>query len=156
MRRKREGQGRFIARLHFHLRKIDAARVHARRRAGLEAAQGKAELPEGFRQRQRGVHSVRAALAHTFADDRAPVQKCPRAENDGLDRVNAARFGHDGGDMPVLHAKIDDLRLTQQKIFLPLERVLHHALVAPPVGLRAQRPDGGTLAPVEHAVLNAG
>ena len=46
--------------------------------------------------------------------------------------------------------------LTPQEIFLPLERVLHHALVAPPVGLRAQRPDGGALAPVEHAVLNAG
>ena len=58
--------------------------------------------------------------------------------------------------MPVLHAKIDDLRLAQQQIFLPLKRVLHHALVAPPVGLRAQRPDSGALAPVEHPVLDAG
>ena len=156
LRRKREGQGRFVARLHLHLRKIDAARVHARRRAGLETAQRQSELFERVRQRQRGVHPVGAALAHTFADDGAPVQKCPRAEDDSPDRVNAACLGHNGGNAPVLHAKIDDLRLTQQKIFLPLERVLHHALVAPPVGLRAQRPDSRALAPVEHAVLNAG
>ena len=58
--------------------------------------------------------------------------------------------------MPVLHAKIDDLRLPQQQIFLRFKRVLHHALIAPPVGLRAQRPDGGALAAVEHAVLDAG
>ena len=100
-RRKRERQRRFVARLHLHLRKIDAARVHARRRAGLETAQRQSELFERVRQRQRGVHSVGAALAHTFADDRAPIQKCARAEDDSPDRVNAACLGHNGGHVAV-------------------------------------------------------
>ena len=36
------------------------------------------------------------------------------------------------------------------------ERVLHHGLILPPVGLRAQRVHGRPFAAVEHPVLNAG
>ena len=100
-RRKRERQRRFVARLHLHLRKIDAARVHARRRAGLETAQRQSKFFERVRQRERGVHPVGAALAHTFADDGAAIQKCARAEDDSPDRVNAACLGHNGGHVAV-------------------------------------------------------
>ena len=40
-------------------------------------------------------------------------------------------------------------------MLLPLEQLLHMLLIAPPVGLRAQRVDGGTLAEIQHPILDA-
>lgn len=40
-------------------------------------------------------------------------------------------------------------------MLLPLEQLLHMLLIAPPVGLCAQRVDGGTLAEIQHPILDA-
>ena len=58
--------------------------------------------------------------------------------------------------MPVLRLDGDDLRLLDAQVWLQLERVLHHGLILPPVGLRTQRVHGRALAAVEHPVLDAG
>ena len=62
----------------------------------------------------------------------------------------------DGADAPVLDADIDDLCLLDAEILLQFKRVLHHFLIPPPVGLRAQRVHRRPLAAVEHTVLYAG
>ena len=48
------------------------------------------------------------------------------------------------------------LSLADRQVFLPLQRVLHDLLVQPPVRLGPEAVDGGTLAPVQKAVLDAG
>ena len=62
----------------------------------------------------------------------------------------------DGADAPVLDADIDDLCLLDAEILLQFERMLHHFLIPPPVGLCAKRVHRRPLAAVEHTVLNAG
>ena len=57
--------------------------------------------------------------------------------------------------MAVREADGNDLRLMQHEIFLRLQRLLHDFLIAPPVGLHAQRVDGGAFAAVEHPELDA-
>ncbi len=62
----------------------------------------------------------------------------------------------DGGDLPVRQPEGGgDHGLLEIQMLLPLEHALHILLIAPPVGLRAQRVDGGTLAEVQHPVLDA-
>ena len=58
--------------------------------------------------------------------------------------------------MSVLHADIHDLGLLDAQMLLPLQGLLHDLLIAPSVGLRAQRVYGRALAAVEHSVLDAG
>ena len=41
-------------------------------------------------------------------------------------------------------------------MLLPLQRLLHDLLIAPPVGLRPEGVDGRPLAPVQQAILDAG
>ena len=90
------------------------------------------------------------------AHDRAPAQVCARGEHGGAAAVDGAVCRHDGADVSVLRLDGDDLCLLDAQVRLQLERVLHHGLILPPVGLRAQRVHGRPFAAVEHPVLDAG
>ena len=72
--RKREGNRVLIAGLQFHLRHINRAAVHARRRAGLEPAHPKAERSQLLRKADTGLHAIRAGGIGTVAGDDTRVQ----------------------------------------------------------------------------------
>ena len=65
-------------------------------------------------------------------------------------------MGGDGADSPVFNAHLHHLRLLETEIFLKLQGVLHHFLVAAAVCLGPERVNGGPFAQVQHAVLNTG
>ena len=79
-----------------------------------------------------------------------------RREHGGAAAVHGAVCRHDGADAAVFRLDGHDLRLLDAQVRLQLERVLHHGLILPPVGLRAQRVHGRPFAAVEHPVLDAG
>ena len=145
-----------VTRLQLHAREVHRACVHARRRAGLEPAHAQPQRFAAFRQRARGGQPIRPGIAQYIAHDRAPVQIRARREHGGAAAVDSPVCRHDGADAAVLRLDGHDLRLLDAQVRLQLERVLHHGLVFPPVGLRAQRVHGRPFAAVEHPVLDAG
>ena len=153
---KRERLDLLVARLQLHVREVDCARIHARRRAGLEAAHAQPQRLTALGERPGGGQPVGAGIAQHVAHDRASAQVCARGEHGGAAAVDGAVCRHDGADMSVLRLDGDDLRLLDAQVRLQLERVLHHGLILAPVGLRAQRVHGRALAAVEHPVLDAG
>ena len=150
-----EGLRLVVARLQLHFGKIDAPGVDAGRRTGLEAAQLQSQSPEIFRQLQSGAHTVRAGGNGAVARDDAAVQIGPRRDDAGADTVDRAQLGDDTADGAVFCQNLGDGGLLQVQIGFPLQKMLHMLLVAPAVGLGPERVDGGTLAPVEHPVLDA-
>ena len=153
---KRERLDLRVARLQLHAGKVHRARVHARRRAGLEPAHAQPQRLAALGQRPGGRQAVRAGIAQYIAHDRAPVQIRARRQHGGAAAVHGAVRRHDGADAAVLRLDGHDLRLLDAQVRLQLERVLHHGLILPPVGLRAQRVHGRPFAAVEHPVLDAG
>ena len=135
---KRERLDLRVARLQLHVRKVHRARIHARRRAGLEAAHPQPQRLTALGQRARGRQPVGAGIAQHIAHDRAPVQIRARREHCRAAAVDGTVCRHDGADMPVLRLDGDDLRLLDAQVRLQLERVLHHGLIFAPVGLCAQ------------------
>ena len=135
---KRERLDLLVARLQLHAREVDRARIHARRRAGLEAAHPQPQRLTAFGQRPGGRQPVGAGIAQHVAHDRAPVQIRARGEHGGAAAVDGAVCRHDGADMSVLRLDGDDLRLLDAQVRLQLERMLHHGLILAPVGLRTQ------------------
>ena len=154
--RKRKRLDLRVARLQLHVREVDRARIHARRRAGLEAAHAQPQRLAALGQRPGSRQPVRSGIAQHIAHDRAPVQIRARGEHCRAAAVDGAVCRHDGADAAALRLDGDDLRLLDAQVRLQLECVLHHGLVFPPVGLRAQRVHGRALAAVEHPVLDAG
>ena len=153
---KRERLDLRVARLQLHAREVHRARVHARRRAGLKAAHAQPQRLAALGQRAGGRQPVRPGVAQHIAHDRAPVQIRARGEHGGAAAVHGTVCRHDGADVAVLRLDGHDLRLLDAQVRLQLERVLHHGLILPPVGLRAQRVHGRPFAAVEHPVLDAG
>ena len=135
---KRERLDLLVARLQLHVREVDCARIHARRRAGLEAAHAQPQRLTAFGQRPGSRQPVGAGIAQHVAHDRAPVQIRARGEHGRTAAVDGAVCRHDGADMSVLRLDGDDLRLLDAQVRLQLECVLHHGLILAPVGLRTQ------------------
>ena len=157
LRGEAEGQGRVVAGLHLHFAEVHAAAVDAGRRTGLEAAQGQSHGAEAVRQGVRRVGAVGAGGLDALAHDGLSPEVGAGAEDDRLGAEHRAGAEHHGGDVsPLVAAKLRDLSLTERQTGLQLKCVLHHLLVFLTIRLRPQRPDGGTLAAVEHTVLDAG
>ena len=68
---ERKRRHRLVARLRLHLGKVDGAAVEARGRAGLEAADGKAEAAQTVREGVGGQQPLRPAVPRALADDDA-------------------------------------------------------------------------------------
>ena len=155
LRAEGEGLGAVITGLQLHSGKVDAAAVDPGRCAGLEAAQGQTQLPQGIGKTQRRVHSVRSGGKHGLTGDHGAVQIGAGGDDHGLCRINTAQTGDDTGNAAVFRQNIRDLCLLQLQTLLQLQRMLHVLLVFAAISLRPQRVDGRSFAPVEHPVLDA-
>jgi hypothetical protein len=97
-------------------------------------------------ERRRGADVDAAAEEGAGRDDHAP-----RGEAAPLERLDA----EDAPGFPVEQQRGDRPLDRLQRLVL-LEERAHRAAVQPAVALRARRPDGGALPPVEHAELQRG
>ena len=152
-----ERDHRLVAGLDLHFGKIHAPGVDPGRRAGLEPAQAQPQPQQALGQRQGGGQAVGPGIPGHVAHDGPPTQIGTGTHHGGPDLVH--RSG--GGTHPVhrtglVGEEVGDLGLLHPQVFLQFQGVLHDLLVLPPVGLGPQGPDGGALAPVQGAVLDAG
>ena len=83
------------------------------------------------------LHPIRAAVLNTFTNDRPPVQIGPGTNNRCPDAQHSTRGQYHSTDSTVFQTDLCNLRLTQQKIFLPLQRLFHDLLVTPAIRLRS-------------------
>ena len=155
-RHKRKGDGHVIPRLDLHLGEVHAAAVHPGGRARLEPANGQPQLHQALRQGQGGGHAVGAGVPRHLPNDGAAPQVGTRGDDRRFHGVHRARGSDHAGHRPVFGEDFRHLRLAHPQVFLELQGVLHHLLVAAAVRLGPEGPHGGTLAPVEHPVLDAG
>ena len=72
---KRKRHGRFVTFLHFQNRKVDAAAIDARGRAGFKAAQRDLEFIKRRGKRGCGKHTVRSAFIGNVADIDTPAEE---------------------------------------------------------------------------------
>ena len=151
-----EGLGLGIALLQLHPAEIHRPGVDARRCAGFEAAHRQAQRAQALGQGDRRRKSVRPLGLDGLAHDGAAVQIGAGGDDHRPAAPDGAGARGDRADMPVLHADVDHLRLLEAQMLLPLQRQLHHFLIAPPIRLRAQGVHRRALAAVEHPVLDAG
>ena len=156
LRLKGEGGGYVVPRLDLHPGEVHAPAVHPGGRARLEAAQGQPQLQQAVRQGQGRRHAVRPGVPAHLPHDGAAPQVGPGGDHRRLDGVHRPRGGGYPGDGPALRADLRHLRLLHPQVFLELQGVLHHLLVAAAVGLGPEGPDCGALPPVQHPVLDAG
>ncbi len=145
-----------VAGLALQFCKFDAPPVHPGGGAGLEPAQGQAQLPQAVGEGVGGVHpigtrsvpgiphkdlspQVGAGGDHHAAGGVLPVQL-------GDHSPHPAPFGPDGHYLGLMDGQAGG----------PFQGVLHPDIVAAAVGLHPQGVDGGALAPVEHPALEGG
>ena len=101
------------------------------------------------------MHAVRAGILHALAHNGPAGKIGARGQNHRPDVKYRAGGEHHLADGTVLCPDFNDLALPDGQVILPLQGVLHVLLVAPPVRLGPQAPDGGPLAPVQKPVLDA-
>ena len=154
-----EGEGhRFrVALLQLHLGEIHAAGVDTRGRAGLEPADGDAQLFQTAGQLQRRLESVGAGVSEHVAYDGAPTQIGAGGHHHCFDLVDrTGSRDHSADRAAVVHPHFHHFRLPDEQVFRLFQGVLHDLLVFPPVGLGTERVDGRAFAPVEQPILDAG
>ena len=149
-----EGHDGLVAVLRLHFGKIDGASVDARGGAGLEAADGEAQIHQVLRQRVCRQQALGAAVPAALANDDAGLQVHARAHDGGAAADLRACGGLHTRHAAVLHENLLDLRLAQVELFAIIHRTAHALLVFLLVGLGAQRVHRRTLAGVEHAALD--
>ena len=152
---KRERLRIVVPALDLHFREIDAARVDARGRSGLEPAHPQAEGAQALAQLRRGAQAVRPGVQDALPGDDGAVEVRPGSDDDGAHAVFRAELRHNAADVPVLRPDLRDGSLLEIEVRLTLEQALHVLLIAAAVCLRAQGVHGRALAAVEHAVLDA-
>ena len=153
----REGLRRLVSRLPLEPGMIDGPAVEARRRARLQAAEREAEGFEGFRQTDRRRLADPARRPGLLADVDHPAQEGPGRHHDGAGRERLARRAADPR-APALGVGHDvlDRRRPHLQVRLLAQQVLHRRAEETAVRLGARPPHRGSLAPVEHAELDAG
>ena len=154
---KGEGLGIRIALLQLHSGKVHCPGIDTRWGAGLEAAHGKAQLAQTVGKRQRRGKAIRSGIPKHFPHNGAPTEVGARGNHNCAAAVYSPRVGGHRADSPlIVHTDVHDLGLLDTQVLLPLKRIFHHLLIAPPIGLGAQRVNRRTLAEVQHPVLDAG
>ena len=99
VREEGKRRNRLVARLRLHLGKVDGAAVHARGRAGLEAADGKAQADERVRERRwrpaapaaRPVPRAWSPMMNAAFQIHAPRTGSPRGQSDARARGGGPR-----------------------------------------------------------------
>src|SRR5690606_15712532 len=135
---------------------VDRLPVDARRRAGLEPADRKAQVAQPRREpRGRRIACAPAGIIR-FADvDLAAEERADR-QHDDLRADHEPHLRHDAADAAVLDHEIVDALLEQRETRLALEHATDRLLVEHAIGLRAGRTHRGTLAGVQHLEMNPG
>ena len=141
--------------LQFHFGKINASPVDPGRGAGFEPPQGKPQLAQPVGKADAGVHSVRAGGNNAFTGDNGAVQIGAGGDHHGTGGVAGAQLGDHALHMTVFYLNVHNLRLLEFQMLLLFQGALHIHLISLAICLGAQGMDGGTLAPVEHPILNA-
>ena len=154
VRQEGKRHDRRIALLRSHLREIDRAHVHARGRAGFEAADGKAVVQQRLREPRCGDEPLRAALPRALADDDAAFQIHARAQHRRAAADFRTRRRFHAANLAVFHDQPPNLALPERQPRLILHRGTHPRLVGHFVRLRAQGIHGRAFAGVQHARLD--
>ena len=149
-----EGHNGVVAVLGLHFGKIDGAAVDAGGGAGLEAANGEAQIHQILGQRVGRQQALGAAVPAAFADDNARLQIYAGADDGRLAGDAGARGGLHARHMAALHIDLLNLRLAQIQLFAVVHRAAHTLLVLLLVGLGAQTVHRRAFAGVEHTALN--
>ena len=102
------------------------------------------------------MHPVGAGVLHALAHNSASPQIGSCAEDDGPHRKHGSGAQHHLLHPSVFRPQVDNFSLPHGEALLPLQRMLHHLLILPPIRLRPERMHRRPLAPVEHPVLDAG
>ena len=153
---KGKGLDVLIARLNFHFVKIHRPGIDPRGRTGFEPAHTQPHGRAALGQRTGGSQTVRAGIPEHVAHNGPAVEIGARGDDGGPAVIHRAGMGDNAGDGAVFREDFHHFRLLDPEILLILQGPLHHFLIFPPVCLRPERIHRGTLAPIQHTVLNAG
>src|SRR6266550_558153 len=138
-------------------RPIDAATVHTRGRAGLEARYCKSNISNGLRHLDGGLITGPAGRnLRGGAKVDSPAQECARRDDYAPRREAPSVARLDAGGATAGEDQICDHPLGQLESGELLEEVADGPAVQRTVALRAWRPDGRALRPVEHPKLDRG
>ena len=146
---KGEGHGPAVPLLELHSGEIHAAGIDPGRGAGLEPPEGQAHIHQAVRQRPGGEHTVRPPLPDALAHNGPAIEVRPGAHDGGLDGEHGPGLQDHMADRAVREADLRHLALPHHQVLLPLQGVLHHLLIMPPVRLGPQAVDRRALPPVQ-------
>ena len=88
-----------------------------------------------------------------LADDDAPLEVCPRRENDSRRKIRLSRLRQDATHRSILDDDLLCKKLLDFEHFLSLTALLHQELIHLLVLLRAQRMDSRPFSRIQEAVL---
>ena len=154
--RERERHGRIVAALGREPRKVDAAAIEPRRRAGLQTSPGEPERFDRLGKISRGRFAGAARRPLIAPDVDQPVQKRPRGHDERAASVLFAALECQPRDAPAVDQKPSGAAHYPRDVRLRVQSVVDPLAVAPLVGLRARRPDGGTTTAIEQLELDPG
>ena len=152
---EREHRHRVVARLLGHHRKIDAAPVDARRRAGLQPPDRQLQLAQPSREADRRRIAGAAALVILQADvDQAGQERAGRQHDRARGEAHAD-LRDDADDAVAVEHQIVDSLLKNPQVRLVLQARADRLPVQHAVGLRARRAHRRALARIEDPELDA-
>jgi hypothetical protein len=153
-RQHREWLGRIVARLHLHRLPVDRRAIEARRRSGLETAEGEPEPLERPREPQgRGLVDTTGWCLRFANMNQAAQERASRQDHGAASERATAGEAHAGHDA-VADQQVVDLSFDNVKIFGFADRPLHRLGVKLAIGLGARTAHGRALAAVEDTELN--
>ncbi len=153
---RRERLRRLVAGLHLDRAPVDGAAVEPRRRAGLEAAERKSEPLQRERQADRRRLADAAGRGLALADMDQAAQEGAGGEHDGPCPDLASVRQRETGDAGIANDQVVGLGFDHREIRDVGDRLLHGGGVELAIGLGARPAHRRSLAPVEHAELDAG
>src|SRR6267142_1183579 len=146
-----------VAVLPLDLAPIHGAAIDARRRAGLEARYCKSNILNHLRHLYRWLISRTARRdLGVGADVNATAEESAGCDDDGARAEATSVFRLDPGDprAGLVEAQIRNHALRDLEGRELLEQRAYPATVERPVALRARRPHGGALGPIQHPELD--
>ena len=145
-----------IAKLDLELVPVDRRSVKARRRSGLEPPEREAGAVEALGERDRGRIAETSGRRSLVAKMDHAAQESAGGEDDGAAGDGAAVSERDAGDGAGVGRDAGGFPFDDGQIRGLADQRLHGAPVKLAVGLGARPLDGGALAAIENAELDAG
>ena len=153
---RRGATGHAIAGLLDAAREVDAAAIESRRRAGLQSRLRQLQFLQACRQGDRRRITRPTGLVVVQPDVDASVEEGARREHHRAGSEGDADLRHGTHHAIAFDHEIVHRLLEQAQAGLVLQASTDGGLVEHPVGLRARRPHGRSLAGIQDAELDAG